>query len=65
MCIRDRYKAYVDGKWILAVYDKKNDLLSIDLNKENVSIGTHNIELTVQDEKNNIATYSANFSKSS
>ncbi|ADX68571.1 MULTISPECIES: M23 family metallopeptidase [Weeksella] len=59
------YKAYVDGKWILAVYDKKNDLLSIDLNKENVSIGTHNIELTVQDEKNNIATYSANFSKSS
>ncbi|WP_094745935.1 M23 family metallopeptidase [Vaginella massiliensis] len=57
------YKAYINEKWILAEYDKKVDLLTIDLNKEGVENGSHQLELTVKDEKNNIATYTAQITK--
>lgn len=57
------YKAYINGKWILAEYDKKVDLLTIDLNKEGIDAGSYLLELTVKDEKNNIATYTANITK--
>ena len=59
-----RHDAYIDGKWILSVYDKKSDLLTIDLEKEGIGSGNHKLELKVTDGKNNVATYSANFIKS-
>lgn len=57
------FSAYVDGKWILTTYDQKSKSLTIDLNKEGIAEGKHQLELKVWDEKNNTATYTANFSK--
>ena len=57
------YKAYIDGKWVLAEYDQKIKRLSINLNKEQISVGDHQLELNVKDEKNNTATYSTTFKK--
>ncbi|WP_313581278.1 M23 family metallopeptidase [Chishuiella sp.] len=57
------YKAYIDGKWVLAEYDQKIKRLTINLNKEQISVGDHQLELNVRDEKNNTATYSAPFKK--
>lgn len=59
------FSAYVDGKWILTNYDQKSKSLTIDLNKEGIADGKHQLELKVWDEKNNTATYTANFSKGS
>lgn len=57
------FAAHVDGKWILASYDLKTRSLAIDLNREGITNGKHQFELKVWDEKNNTATYTANFSK--
>lgn len=57
------FAAYVDGKWILTSYDLKTKSLTIDLNREGITTGKHQFELKVWDEKNNTATYTANFSK--
>ncbi|MBA5628565.1 M23 family metallopeptidase [Moheibacter lacus] len=58
------FDAYVDGKWILSNYDQKTRSLTIDLNREGIASGKHNLELKVWDEKNNTATYTVNFNKS-
>jgi len=57
------YKAFIDGKWVLAEYDQKIRRLTINLNKEQISVGDHQLELNVKDEKNNTATYSTTFKK--
>ena len=57
------YNAFIDGKWVLAEYDQKIKRLSINLNKEEISVGDHQLELNVKDEKNNTATYSTTFKK--
>lgn len=57
------FAAYVDGKWILTNYDQKIKSLTIDLNKEGITTGKHQLELKVWDEKNNTATYTVNFNK--
>ena len=57
------YKAYIDGKWVLAEYDQKIKRLSINLNKEEISVGDHQLELNVKDEKNNTTTYATTFKK--
>ena len=57
------YNAYINGKWVLAEYDKKINRLSIDLNAEGIAIGDHQLELNVKDEKNNTSTYNATFKK--
>ncbi len=57
------FDAYVDGKWILTNYDQKTKSLTIDLNREGITTGKHNLELKVWDEKNNTATYTVNFNK--
>ncbi len=59
------FAAYIDGKWVLTNYDQKSKSLTIDLNKEGITSGKHQLELKVWDEKNNTATYTANFSKGS
>ena len=57
------FAAYVNGKWILTNYDQKTKSLTIDLNKEGIANGKHQLELKVWDEKNNTATYTVNFNK--
>lgn len=57
------YNAYIDGKWVIAVYDQKIKRLSIDLNDEQIAIGEHQLELNVKDEKNNISTFTTTFKK--
>lgn len=57
------FSATIDGEWILTNYDQKTKSLTIDLNRENVGQGKHQLELKVWDEKNNTATYQANFNK--
>ena len=57
------FAAYVDGKWILTNYDLKTRSLTIDLNREGITTGKHQFELKVWDEKNNTATYKADFTK--
>ena len=57
------YNAYINGKWVIAEYDKKINRLSIDLNAEGIEIGTHQLELNVKDEKNNTSTFNATFKK--
>lgn len=59
------FAAYIDDKWILTNYDQKNNSLTIDLNKEGITIGKHRLELKVWDEKNNTATYAVHFNKNS
>lgn len=59
------HDAYINGNWVLSVYDKKNDLLTIDLEKEGIQNGKHKLELKITDGKNNVATYEVNFTKSS
>lgn len=57
------FAAYVDGKWVLTNYDQKTKSLTINLNREGITIGKHQLELKVWDEKNNTATYTVNFNK--
>lgn len=57
------FAAYIDGKWTLTTYDQKSKSLTIDLNREGITNGKHQLELKVWDEKNNTATYTANFTK--
>lgn len=57
------FSAHIDGKWTLTNYDQKTKSLTLDLNKEGISNGKHQLELKVWDEKNNIATYTVNFNK--
>ena len=60
----ERHDAYIDGKWILSEYDKKNNLITIDLKKEGIANGSHKLEFKITDGKNNVANYTATFSKS-
>lgn len=57
------FSAYIDGKWTLMNYDQKTKSLSLDLNREGVTNGKHELELKVWDEKKNTATYTVNFNK--
>lgn len=57
------YDVYIDGKWVLAEYDKKYKRLTVNLTKERIGTGNHTLELKVSDEKNNTNTYKANFRK--
>jgi hypothetical protein len=54
------YSGMIDGKWTLFEYDKKEKMLTADImsmmeNKE------HSIEMTVTDERGNIAVWKSNF----
>lgn len=57
------FSARIDGKWILTNYDAKTNSLTINLSREGITNGKHQLELKVTDEKDNTATYSANFTK--
>jgi len=53
------YNGYIDGKWVLMKWDYKTKILSYTFDGEAAS--KHTFELTVSDQKNNIATYKADF----
>lgn len=57
------FSAFIDGEWILSTYDQKTSSLRIDLNREGISNGKHQLELKVWDGKENTAIYKANFNK--
>ena len=57
-----RYKALVDGKWILFEYDAKNDMLTHWFD-DRITPGEHKIRLTVIDDRGNTAVYEETFSR--
>ena len=54
------YNAWVDGKWILMEYDKKNDMLTYEFD-EHVGDGDHVLKLVVKDAVGNETLYEKNF----
>lgn len=57
-----RYRATVDGKWILMEYDEKNDLLTHRFDGS-LESGEHELVLTVRDALNNVKEFRAAFTR--
>jgi hypothetical protein len=57
-----KYKATVDGQWILMEYDLKYDLLSYDFD-ERVAKGKHNFSLEVTDDRGNQTVFERSFTR--
>lgn len=55
------YRTVIDGKWILADYDAKNDRLTIALDQ--VATGKHELQLEVTDKCGNRTIYTKSFSR--
>lgn len=55
-----KYRATIDGKWVLCEYDLKRDLLFYEFDAA-ILLGKHSFRLEVSDEKNNNAVWSCNF----
>lgn len=56
------FNGYIDNKWALFEYDKKNDLLFYTIDKGKIkSDSEHELELFVIDNKENISTYYTKF----
>lgn len=58
----DTFDAYIDGKWVLMKYDPKTRHLWHNFEPD-LSSGTHRFKLEVKDNKGNIKTYEASFSR--
>ena len=56
------YRATVDGKWVLMEYEPKKALLFYEFD-EHVGKGKHIFKIEVADGKNNIRTYTADFTR--
>jgi hypothetical protein len=56
------YAGKIDGKWVLMEWDYKSKILSYAFNND-IAAGKHKFELTVTDNKNNAAHFSADFNK--
>jgi len=54
------YTGKIDGKWVLMEWDYKTKILSYTFNG-NITVGKHIFDLTVSDNKNNNAHYTAAF----
>ena len=56
------YTGIIDGEWALFEYDPKNDLLIYRFDKDRITKKQqHDLELTVIDDRDNIAVYNAGF----
>ena len=56
------FRAEIDGKWVLAQFDRKYHKLWIVLDEEKVARGCqHELVLTVKDNRDNISTFKYNF----
>ncbi|MFD2147612.1 hypothetical protein [Mucilaginibacter antarcticus] len=56
------YNGRIDGKWVLMEWDYKSKLLSYTFD-DGVSDGKHTFELSVGDGKNNVSTFTAEFTR--
>ncbi|HEY0262629.1 MAG TPA: hypothetical protein VGB95_06355, partial [Chitinophagales bacterium] len=56
----EKYDAYIDGKWTLAEFDAKFNLLNI-LNETKLNAGKHSLRIEVQDERQNTTIFETNF----
>ncbi|CVK16596.1 Peptidase family M23 [Apibacter mensalis] len=58
------YDVFIDGKWILAEYEyKQNSLFISNLEKEGIRAGKHQVEVIVTDKVNNKKIYTSDFEK--
>jgi hypothetical protein len=58
------YDVFIDGKWILAEYEyKQNKLFIPDLKKEGIESGMHQVEVIVTDKTGNKQVYTNDFEK--
>ena len=56
------YTGTIDGEWVLFEYDPKNDLLVYHFDKKRLTQKQqHDLELTIIDDRDNIAVYNAGF----
>ncbi len=56
------YTGIIDGEWALFEYDPKNDLLVYRFDKDRITKKKqHDLELTIIDDRDNIAVYNAGF----
>ena len=56
------YTGTIDGEWVLFEYDPKNDLLVYHFDKKRlIQKQQHDLELTIIDDRDNIAVYNAGF----
>ena len=58
----NNYEGSIDGKWALFEYDQKNNVLIYKFDPERIAQGTtHNLTLTVSDNKDNTSYFSSSF----
>jgi hypothetical protein len=57
-----KYKATVDGQWILMEYDLKKDLINYRFD-DRVSKGKHEFRLEVTDDRGNQTVYERSFTR--
>lgn len=57
-----KYRASIDGKWVLCEYETKKDLLYYTFD-ESVSAGTHSFKIEVRDDKNNLSVLQFTFDR--
>lgn len=58
-----KYNAYIDDKWVLAIYNPFKNKLTIDLDDAGISTGEHEFILKVEDGKSNVTEYSCKFKR--
>lgn len=57
-----KIEGYIDGKWALFDYDKKNNTIQYLFDKDRITKGiNHTLELVVKDTKDNTSSYNCNF----
>ena len=56
------FNGYIDDSWVLFEYDAKNDMISHTFDKD-LKPGKHSFRLEVKDGRNNISTFSSEFTK--
>ena len=55
------FNGYIDGKWVLFIYDAKYHLISCNLKNEKIKKGTHQLQLKVEDYYGNSETFTSKF----
>ncbi len=58
-----KYNAFIDGKWVLGIMDPFKNVLSIDLDAEEILAGEHTFELKVEDGRANESIYTCKFKR--
>ena len=57
-----KYRASIDGKWVLCEYETKKDLLFYTFD-ESISTGIHSFKIEVSDDKNNLSVLQFTFNR--